>query len=395
MGPEGTDSTFQFIKKKYSKEAEFTYAEFGVYEGSTALKIAKDFPNSTIFLFDYEITLLRVREKFSLFGDRIQFHGNSHKFLDNYNWSLSEILKINPSLKFDYVFIDGAHTFAIDALTFFLCDRMLNYGGYIDFDDYDWKLRGSSLDPHKVPETGHQYTDEQIDDLQIKRVIELLVKTDSEYQEIEENKIFQKTNLRVAPLDLSSETTMSEGELAFLTKFLSKSANYLEYGSGFSTLLAANLVSKRIVSIETSKEYRDFMISEMPLNRKSTSFEIIHTDIGQTGLWGYPVNDLESEKWANYFNWRLQELSDFSPDTVLVDGRFRVATFADVFLRFPGATVLFDDYFDRPNYSIVEKILKPRNRCGRIAEFRIPKIRGNKTIQKCLELHKMHMHDPQ
>jgi hypothetical protein len=293
------------------------------------------------------------------------------------------------------VFVHGAHTFAIDAQTLFLCDRMLKHGGYIDFDNHDWKLRESSLDPNKVPEDGLQYTDEQIDDLQIKRVIDLLIKADTDYQEIEENKVFQKTNLRIGPLDLSSETTMSEEELAFLTKFLSKSANYLEYGAGFSTLLAANLVSKRIVSIETSNEYRDFMISKLPLNRKSTSIEIVHTDIGQTGRWGYPANNLESQKWANYFNWHLQELNHFYPDTVLIDGRFRIATFADVFLRFPGANVLFDDYFDRPNYSIVERILKPRNRCGRIAEFRIPVIGRNKSIQKCLELHRMYIHDPQ
>jgi hypothetical protein len=40
----------------------------------------------------------------------------------------------------DYVFLDGAHTFAIDALTFFLTDRLLKIGGHFDFDDYSWKL---------------------------------------------------------------------------------------------------------------------------------------------------------------------------------------------------------------------------------------------------------------
>ena len=37
---------------------------------------------------------------------------------------------------FDYVFIDGAHTWMLDALAFLLVDRLLRVGGYVDFDDY-------------------------------------------------------------------------------------------------------------------------------------------------------------------------------------------------------------------------------------------------------------------
>jgi hypothetical protein len=95
-------------------------------------------------------------------------------------------------LLFDYCFIDGAHTVAIDALTYFLCDKLLKTGGYMDFDDYSWRLRGSSLDPSKIPAIAEQYTDEQIDAYQVKMIIEALVKRDVRYKEVIKDKIFRK-----------------------------------------------------------------------------------------------------------------------------------------------------------------------------------------------------------
>ena len=62
----------------------------------------------------------------------------------------------------------------------------------MDFDDYNWRLRGSSLDPKNIPEIAHQYSDEQIDSFQVKMIVETLVRPRSDYREVVENKIFQK-----------------------------------------------------------------------------------------------------------------------------------------------------------------------------------------------------------
>ena len=75
---------------------------------------------------------------------------------------------------------------------FFLCDKLTRVGGFIDFDDYHWRLRGSSLDPSKVPEIAEQYTAEQIDSKQVQFIVDGLVKTDKRYQEIETNKSYRK-----------------------------------------------------------------------------------------------------------------------------------------------------------------------------------------------------------
>ena len=70
--------------------------------------------------------------------------------------------------------------------------KLLKVGGYIDFDDYDWTLKDSSLDPSKVPEIAQQYTEEQISSKQVKMIVDLLVKSDKRYHEVLPYKVFKK-----------------------------------------------------------------------------------------------------------------------------------------------------------------------------------------------------------
>src|SRR5690606_18161609 len=60
------------------------------------------------------------------------------------------------------------------------------------------------------------------------------------------------------------------------------------------------------------------------------------------------------------------------PDVILIDGRFRAATFIAAYLRIKKPTiVLFDDYKDRQSYHAVERVEKPYALHGRMAEFHI------------------------
>ena len=194
VGNEGTPATYEFMQTVYQKSQLFRYAEFGIYKGGTALNIAKLFPNSELHLFDFENTLNNFKEDIpATINNRFMFYGNSQKFNDSYNWALMKLIHINQNKPvFDYCFLDGAHTVAIDALNFLLVDKLLNVGGYVDFDDYSWTLRGSSLDPIKTPAVDLQYTDEQIDTPQVKMIIDTLVTPDKRYIEVVPNKIYQK-----------------------------------------------------------------------------------------------------------------------------------------------------------------------------------------------------------
>jgi predicted O-methyltransferase YrrM len=171
------------------------YAEIGVYEGSTARRIAQHLDGrGEIHLFDFADRVAAVAATLRADGhDNVVEHPNSRRLLDSYNWSLMQVLAEHGGPVFDYIFLDGAHTWAHDALAFSLADRLLADGGYLDFDDYTWTLRASpSMNPDIFPEVAELYTDEQIDSRQVALVVDLLVRTDARYEEIVADKVFRK-----------------------------------------------------------------------------------------------------------------------------------------------------------------------------------------------------------
>jgi predicted O-methyltransferase YrrM len=174
------------------------YAEIGVYKGYTAARIAEILGGEgAIHLFDYVDRVEPVAAALRAAGHRnVVAHGNSRRLLDSYNWSLMRMLAQDPRPGFDYIFLDGAHTWAHDALAFLLADRLLEPGGYVDFDDYRWTLRASpSMNPGAFPEVERLYTDEQIDARQVALVVDLLVRDDDRYEEVVADKIFRKRAL--------------------------------------------------------------------------------------------------------------------------------------------------------------------------------------------------------
>ena len=87
------------------------------------------------------------------------------------------LLQESPAPLFDYIYLDGAHTWAIDALAFFVADLLLKPGGYIDFDDYSWTIDGSpTVNPRVYPRIREMYTDEQMQTRQVASIVELLVR---------------------------------------------------------------------------------------------------------------------------------------------------------------------------------------------------------------------------
>ena len=183
--------TVEFFKASGSR----IYAELGVYKGYTAGRIAEHLGgDGEIHLFDYSNRVHEAAARVRSAGHaNVVEHRNTRRVMDSYNWSLMRLLEEREEPVFDYVFIDGAHTWALDALAFLLVDRLLREGGYVDFDDYRWTLAGSpSMNPRVFPDVRRLYTDEQIREPQVARVVDLLVRRDPRYEELVENKIFRK-----------------------------------------------------------------------------------------------------------------------------------------------------------------------------------------------------------
>jgi predicted O-methyltransferase YrrM len=60
-----------------------------------------------------------------------------------YNWHLHNHWEEYNSDKFDLIFLDGAHSWEVDALAFQLSDYVLKTGGWFLFDDIYWSYATS------------------------------------------------------------------------------------------------------------------------------------------------------------------------------------------------------------------------------------------------------------
>lgn len=61
----------------------------------------------------------------------------------SYTWRLMKMLEEDPRPRFDFCYLDGAHSWFVDGFAFFLVDRLLEPGGWIVFDDLDWSYAAS------------------------------------------------------------------------------------------------------------------------------------------------------------------------------------------------------------------------------------------------------------
>jgi Methyltransferase domain len=185
------EETIKLIQETKSLQV----AEIGILDGDTSERILSILPkDGTLHPFDYEPHVSKVLARVHDRGyTNVLGYTNSYKPKDSYNWSLMRLIEKHSAPIFDYVYLDGAHTWHVDALCFFLVDRLLKVGGYFDFDDYGWSMEKSpTMNPQIRPQTAMDYTEEQIRERHIALVIDLLVKRDRRYIEIITNKAFRK-----------------------------------------------------------------------------------------------------------------------------------------------------------------------------------------------------------
>jgi len=167
------------------------------------------------------------------------------------------------------------------------------------------------------------------------------------------------------------EATFPESENALVSEIYGNAGVILEYGSGASTFLAAELGAKKIISVESDAGWAANMDALVQKRDLADRIRIHYANIGPTGKWGRPV---DASGWKRYHRYPLSvwELDDFDhPDVIMIDGRFRAGCLlaALFFIKKP-VKVLFDDYVNRPQYAkAVEGYIKPSKIVGRMALF--------------------------
>lgn len=165
--------------------------------------------------------------------------------------------------------------------------------------------------------------------------------------------------------------TLPQAEAAWITQAYDAADVILEYGSGGSTVMAAEMYGKTIFSVESDPNWAAELTGYL-VQAAVPSLPLVHyADVGPVGRWGRPVDDTG---WRNYHHYPLGvwDLPEFvAPDVVLIDGRFRAACLMAVAFRTQKpVTVYFDDYVDRPRaYGQVEKFIQKVEVRGRMARF--------------------------
>lgn len=166
------------------------------------------------------------------------------------------------------------------------------------------------------------------------------------------------------------ELTMPEDEAQALRHAIARARVVLEYGSGGSTVLAAESPGKTVFSVESDVAWLAKMRAYFAAHPPAATLHLLHGDIGPTKSWGHPLDDDDFRLWPDYPTKVWGDTAFVQPDLVLIDGRFRVACFlTTLFCTKAPVTVLMDDYLDRDNYHAVESFARPSAYHGRMARF--------------------------
>jgi glycosyltransferase involved in cell wall biosynthesis len=164
------------------------------------------------------------------------------------------------------------------------------------------------------------------------------------------------------------QPAMSPTEIALLKAILRCSSNHVEFGSGGSTVVASQLVSGSIVSIESSSEWVERVTAAC---RRIGGLEptILLANIGPIKELGYPRGAEHRHLW-NQYHTSVWDRYPLIGDTYLVDGRFRVACFLQILLHcHSNALILVHDFAGRPEYHVVRGFASEIARVDQLSVF--------------------------
>jgi hypothetical protein len=159
---------------------------------------------------------------------------------------------------------------------------------------------------------------------------------------------------------------MTEDEIRLFREVVRESRCHLEFGAGGSTFDVLLNTRAKIYSVESSLEWIQHLRGWRYIVEAERDGRLMfeHVDIGRTGDWGVPM-ELEKRELFPRYSSGIFDKHPIRFDTVLVDGRFRVASglnailHGGLFTRF-----LVHDFWDRPQYRVLLKYLDLKAEAG-------------------------------
>ena len=131
-------------------------------------------------------------------------------------------------------------------------------------------------------------------------------------------------------IDTRLPILMSENERELFVKSISESKEYLEFGSGGSTFIVLKTTKANVISIESDINWINHMRDNKTIfeEEQFCRLKFVHIDIGEISSIGMPKDKSKMESYPKYSEEifkRLDKNKVDKIDTVLIDGRFRVA----------------------------------------------------------------------
>ncbi len=168
---------------------------------------------------------------------------------------------------------------------------------------------------------------------------------------------------------------MTEGERKLFDTTVAGAKVYLEFGMGGSTFRVLLRSKAKVYSIDSSLEWID-VIRQYYLIRSTEGkrLELIHVDIGNTREWGLPDGESSYELFPSYSSSIFDHVDSSAIDTVLVDGRFRVACTLMTILECSGnddLKIMIHDFWRRKKYHIVLEYLDVVTKVDNLGVFKV------------------------
>lgn len=207
--------------------------------------------------------------------------------------------------------------------------------------------------------------------------------------------IFQKLHLAInsiSPIPIFHPFKMTKAEKRLIDKIIAKSQHYLEFGMGGSTFFVLQRSSAHVYAVDSSEEWIALMrrFKFIRNKEKQGRVDLNYVSIGPTGRWGRPQGMEFRDLFPNYTAEIFKRIDPKLIDTVLVDGRFRVACALKSLLHCgsnENFTVLIHD-FERPRYHSVLEFFDIAEQADRLAALKVKKDVDLKAVQAMYDEYK-------
>lgn len=201
--------------------------------------------------------------------------------------------------------------------------------------------------------------------------------------------------ITAASAKVQTDVQMSPAEVAFLLRYLNESSSFFEFGCGGSTKVVASFGPQnlRVTSVDSSKEWIEKVLEDETCKAKVANGTMLirHVDIGPVGPYGHPAQTVQDSRGGWYVYSRAISTIGGEYDTVLVDGRFRVACVLSTILAQPSAKVLVHDFLEPSHYPHYRPLLDVAEVVQRVETLVELKRRPNASRADLLRMYAAYM----